>query len=199
MDVGDGYGKRLRKRPVGLEDPVTKEQTAAFLYRIMDEDELPPSGFNAGIEYKDLDDVSDWAYMAVYTLNRLGIFNIIPGVNFNPQTPATRAEMASILYEFCFQVFERNEGDGGDDIEEKAFYIIGNLCEETINHLGNGMIAVWLGDYEIIDGEICWKIALGTGHSYHFVTEFIYAVGSEFWCVYRYDFLDDVWIPLDMG
>ena len=331
MDYVNGYGNGL----FGPEDNVTKEQAAAMLYRIIDERVFPPSGFHIGIDYLDIEEVSDWAYAEVYTLNRMGIFNQIPGARFNPQTPAARAEMASMLFGFyavtgedyfdnvmdhllaladledlmfiaadpylwgyidleetvacmvdthlaedherillvplkdglnisvdivesggeAFIVKENiaefsadtgetvmlfapiletpnvmvtviwdgmsevwvnsiysNAGQYGtewltgwydeddyDDFwfESKFFYVIENLCDETVNLLKKGMVAVWLNDYEVIGGEGCWKIAIGTGNEEHFAAEFIYAVGEDSGEIYRYDVITDNWSAVD--
>jgi len=83
--------------------------------------------------------------------------------------------------------------------EERVLYIIGNLCDETVNYFEQGMTALYIQDYELIDGEMCWKVALGTNHDENFVTEVIYAVEVESMQVYRYDVLDDTWVPLVMG
>jgi len=202
MDYVNGYGNGL----FGPEDPVTKEQAAVMLYRIINQDDLErayTTGTTAGVPYQDFDKLSEWAYGAVVTLNDVGIFTYIPGFIFNPQTPATRAEMASMLFGYYVCVFESDEwyGDNNDGswFAEDAFYIIENLCEETMNLLKKGMTAMWVGDYEIIGGEACWKIALGTDHEEHFVVEFVYAVGEEMGGVFRYDVLTDAWIPVNVG
>jgi len=84
-------------------------------------------------------------------------------------------------------------------IESKAFYVLRELCEETINYFKMGMTPVFTGDSETIDGKLCWKVNVGTDHDEHFVTEFIYAVNLDSMQVYRYDALEDEWIPLAMG
>ena len=355
MGYVNGYGDSL----FGLEDDVTKEQAATMLYRVADEYALEQAytmGTIGGVPYTDLDKLSDWAYGAVVTLNDCGIFSYIPGVKFNPQASATRAEMASILYGFYAALiaedgyshgynedegvfysagdmlenllmvadhedlmfisadpesleyltledtvehmvdthrgrdderilltplkdgvyisidivnyedffvedpmveniselyvdagetvmlfaplrgipnvmvtvewgpmraawhnsldstageigtewvtgyyYEDYYGDDNSEFTEDFFHIIQNLCEETMNHFKQGMVAVWLEDYVIIEGEACWTIAIGTDHEEHFVTEFIYAVGQESKTVYRFDVLEDEWVGLPMG
>ena len=94
-------------------------------------------------------------------------------------------------------------GPGGDifstGIADEVLDIVKNYCEETINYLKKGMTAFCTGDYEIIDGNFCWKVALGTDHDENFVIEFIYAVDLDSKQVYRFDVLENRWIPLAMG
>ena len=61
------------------------------------------------------------------------------------------------------------------------------------------MATSFTGDYELINGNLCWKIELGTNHNDNFATEFIYAVNLETMQVYRLDVLGDRWIALAMG
>ncbi|MCL2046676.1 MAG: S-layer homology domain-containing protein [Oscillospiraceae bacterium] len=90
-----GYGNGR----FGPNDPVTKEQLAALIYRTQQAENsaLPNS---SGIVFDDIDNVSDWALSAVNSLNEQGLFNDLPSSTFNPRSPATRAEVASIFYKW---------------------------------------------------------------------------------------------------
>jgi hypothetical protein len=90
----------------GTDDPVTKEQLAALVYRFQQTDGwMPPNTDNGGVVIKDADTVSYWAVDAVDTLNNQGLFDDIPGPEFYPQKPASRAEVASILYRYCIDIY----------------------------------------------------------------------------------------------
>ena|GEM_PF-1928098 len=95
-NIVNGYGDSK----FGSNDAVTKEQLAVIIYRMGEESGKMPPAIGRGVSFKDIYDVSDWAYEAVSTLNKLGMFMDIPSSNFSPQTPATRAEVASILYRY---------------------------------------------------------------------------------------------------
>jgi hypothetical protein len=49
-------------------------------------------------DWPDWNRIRDYAKSAVTKLTMQGLFRDIPGVNFNAQSPATRAEIASMLY-----------------------------------------------------------------------------------------------------
>jgi hypothetical protein len=90
--LGYGNGK------FGPNDPVTKEQVAAIIYRWQQSagDILPDVLMD--YEWPDWDKIADFAKPAVNTLTTQGLFCGIPGTDFNPRNPATRAEIASILH-----------------------------------------------------------------------------------------------------
>jgi hypothetical protein len=89
----------------GPNDPLTKEQLAALIHRTQQSSGKIPANDPTGSKtYTDLDKVSDWAKNVVTTLNAQGIFKDIPGSSFNPQEPATRAEVASMLYRYITAV-----------------------------------------------------------------------------------------------
>ena len=91
------------------------------------------------------------------------------------------------------------EFDRGREAEETVMYVLANLCEETIDHFSNGMIPMYINNYEIINGEMCWKVAIGTGDEEDFSIEYVYAVGEDSRQVYRADIDAGVWIGLAMG
>lgn len=83
---------------------VTKEQLAALIYRTQQASGKIPDDILMGREWPDWDDISDWAKTPVNVLTIQGLFTDIPGIYFNPQEPATRAETASILYRYLTAV-----------------------------------------------------------------------------------------------
>jgi len=92
--LGYGNGK------FGTNDPVTKEQLAALIYRTQQADEKKPSDILMDFEWADWGSISDYAKSPVNVLTIQGIFRDIPGAAFNPQNPASRAEVASMLYRY---------------------------------------------------------------------------------------------------
>ena len=96
--LGYGDGK------FGANDPVTKEQLEALIYRTQQSIGKIPPDILTDFEWPDFDKVSDWAKSAVNALTIQGLFADIPGSNFNPQSPATRAVIASVLYRWLTAV-----------------------------------------------------------------------------------------------
>jgi len=86
-------------------DPVTKEQLAAFIARAqVAADKIPEPVVDAAFSvWPDLDSISSWAVEAVTVLSDQGLFVDIPGANFAPQSSATRAMVASVLYKWLSQ------------------------------------------------------------------------------------------------
>ena len=74
------------------------------------------------------------------------------------------------------------------------------LCEvyEVQEYLNQGMTMLFDGETEVIDGETCVVIALGTDHEEYFVREFYYAV-SPSGSIYAYDIFTDSWNMAGMG
>ena len=105
-EIVNGYGDGR----FGPDDYVTMEQLMLIIYR-WSEDYLPPA-IGAGRPYDDLDEVNEWAYDAVFTLNKLGFFFEFPEGNlFRPQSPACRAEVAAVLYRYIILVVAANDGE----------------------------------------------------------------------------------------
>jgi hypothetical protein len=84
----------------GPDDLVTKEQLAAMISRAQQSSGKIPPNRGSGKNFIDANRISDYAKPAVNALNNQGLFDDIAGVRFNPQTPATRAEVASILHRY---------------------------------------------------------------------------------------------------
>ena len=90
--MGYGNGK------FGPNDPVTKEQLVALIHRTQQAENKFPLDILMDYEWRDWDKISDWAKGVVTKLTMQGIFRDIPGSNLNPKDPASRAEVASMLY-----------------------------------------------------------------------------------------------------
>jgi len=78
-------------------NPVSKQELAAFIHRDQGEDNTPEDVLDDH-EWPDFDDVSAWARDYVTALTAQGLFQDIPGNDFAPQSDATRAMVASILF-----------------------------------------------------------------------------------------------------
>jgi hypothetical protein len=79
---------------------VTKEQLAALIFRTQQADGAIPPDILMDFEYQDWGKIGNWAKGAVNALLMQGIFSDIPGTNFNPASPASRAEVASMLFKY---------------------------------------------------------------------------------------------------
>jgi len=98
ITIGYGDGK------FGTNDPVTNEQLAMFIYNLQKSGGQIPDDMPMKYEYPDWDKISDWAKVAVNVVTIQGIMRDIPGTNFNPQDPASRAAVASMLYRYLTAV-----------------------------------------------------------------------------------------------
>jgi len=78
---------------------VTKAQLAALVYRWQIANDLIPDDVLEH-EWPDAEDIEklDWAAEEIATLTAQGLFKDVPGANFAPNTPASRAVVASVLY-----------------------------------------------------------------------------------------------------
>jgi hypothetical protein len=92
-----GYGNGR----FGTDDPVTNEQLATLIYRIQQYSGYAPPVSENENKYLDWHKVSVWASTAADTLLAQGVFSDLPGTAFNPQSPAIRAGIASILYRYA--------------------------------------------------------------------------------------------------
>ena len=97
-----GYGNGL----FGTNDPITREQFAAMLYRFAQEQGYDVSiGENTNIlSYTDVADLSEYAISAMQWAVGAGIINGTgDGSTLTPQGEATRAQAATVLMRFCEQ------------------------------------------------------------------------------------------------
>ena len=101
-----GYGDNR----FGPMDSVTKEQLAVLIYRVQQSRDKIPPDLDITTDWPDSDEISGWAKDAVATLTRQGVFSDIPGENFEPQAPATRAMVASMLHRYLTAI-ERIENN----------------------------------------------------------------------------------------
>lgn len=95
-----GYGNGL----FGTNDPITREQFAAMLYRFAQEQGYDVSiGENTNIlSYTDVADLSEYAISAMQWAVGAGIINGTgDGSTLSPQGQATRAQAAVMLTRFC--------------------------------------------------------------------------------------------------
>ncbi len=86
-----GYGNGL----FGTDDPVTREQVVASIWRMEGEPEATP-----GQDFEDEGSISVYALTAVDWAHEKGIISGKPGNLFDPQASMTRAEVATVLYNY---------------------------------------------------------------------------------------------------
>ena len=89
--VISGYGNGL----FGINDPVSREQIAAILWRY-----AGSPAADAGTDFADEADISDYAAQAVDWAQANGVVSGAGGNRFLPQNSATRAQVATILYRY---------------------------------------------------------------------------------------------------
>ena len=92
-----GYGNNL----FGTNDPVTREQLAAFFYRY-----AKYKGYDTAVtgsldRFTDKGDISAWAKDAVAWAVGYGLIEGKGNNMLDPQGEATRAEFAAMLQRFC--------------------------------------------------------------------------------------------------
>ncbi|MBQ1976318.1 MAG: S-layer homology domain-containing protein, partial [Clostridia bacterium] len=96
--IVEGYGDGR----FGTDDPITREQLAAILYRY---EQKNGGGFKGlwmyRMDYVDLADVSDWAYEAICWMNMNGIVEGRPGKILDPKGTASRVEAAAMIQRYC--------------------------------------------------------------------------------------------------
>ena len=70
------------------------------------------------------------------------------------------------------------------------------LCEtdEVKNYIEQGMLVMYTGEHQVIDGRECWIFALGTERDGQFAGELYYGVSDNL--IYSYDALNDTWYVL---
>ena len=86
----------------GPDDPVTREQFAAMLYRYA---RTLGEGFTGSwsfpLDFPDAAEVSDYAYEALCWLTMENVINGMEDGALHPQGTATRAQLATMLQRFC--------------------------------------------------------------------------------------------------
>ena len=96
------------------ESPVTREQTAVILMEYADQvlDKYHPSEYDRLFPYQDRADISYFARTAMNWAVDHNLFSGVPGpggLYLEPQSAATRAQMAVILAQFCRELNVWNE------------------------------------------------------------------------------------------
>ena len=94
--IAEGYGGGL----FGPNDPVTREQLAAFFYRYAEHRGYDLSPTDDLLTFADPDSVSDWAQAAVKWAIGSGLIAGRDDKRIDPQATATRAEFAAVLHRF---------------------------------------------------------------------------------------------------
>ncbi len=93
--IADGY----TDGSFGAEDEVTREQLVVLLMRYAKVKQLDTS-FEDG-EFKDADEISDWAKDAAIWAKSSGIVSGRENDTFDPKAGATRGEIAAVFMRFC--------------------------------------------------------------------------------------------------
>ncbi len=82
----------------GVNDPVTREQMAAFLYRYLTQAGIVlPEAEDAAESFTDADSISDYARTSVELMRTTGLLRGYSDGSFHPQGQATRAEAATLF------------------------------------------------------------------------------------------------------
>ena len=92
-----GYGNGK----FGPDDPITREQLAAMLYRFAQVQGYDVTASADLSGYADADKVSAYALAAIQWANAEGIINGTSDTTLTPQGQATRAQAAAMLQRFC--------------------------------------------------------------------------------------------------
>jgi hypothetical protein len=95
-NIVEGYSSGV----FGLNDPVTREQTVAILYRYAGMKELDVSATYDLSGYTDTDEISDWALDAIKWAVSKGIIHGRSSTTTAPKDTSTRAEVAAVFNRF---------------------------------------------------------------------------------------------------
>lgn len=115
--IVSGYGNGK----FGPDNPITREQMAAILYRYAQYKGYDVSQSADLSKYTDAEQVSSYAKTAIAWANAEGLINGVTWTTLVPQGNATRAQVATILMRFCTSVapvsytvtFDYNYGNKG--------------------------------------------------------------------------------------
>ena len=131
----------------GVDDPVTREQIAAILWRYAGSPVVV-----AGPDFVDEADIASYAAYAVDWAQTNGIMGGVGDNRFAPRNNATRAQAAVILYQYL---------NGGDNSNEAPAPEEGPTVLMTTDISAEGMMAI----YEALNWEPTGKVAvkLSTG------------------------------------
>ena len=103
--IVSGYGNGK----FGPDNPITREQMAAILYRYAQYKGYDVSQSADLSKYKDAEQVSSYAKTAIAWANAEGLINGVTQTTLIPQGNATRAQVATILTRFCKNAAETVE------------------------------------------------------------------------------------------
>ena len=94
-----GFGN-LQNRTFATHANITREQIAVMLFNYANFARIVFPTNIWTLEFADQNNISDWASVAVSALHSAGVITGRPGNLFDPQAPATRAEVAAIFSRF---------------------------------------------------------------------------------------------------
>ena len=95
--IVEGYSNEI----FGLNDPITREQTVAILYRYAKRKELDTSAVTDLSGFSDTDEISDWALDAVKWAVAERIIKGPTTTSAAPKGTSTRAEVAAIFRRYA--------------------------------------------------------------------------------------------------
>jgi len=100
-----------------------------------------------------------------------------------------------------FNFSSNDEFDTDLEFQELSEFVFGiiNDTDAVKYYLEMGMTPLFTGETEVVQGEICYLIALGTDHEEHFVREVFFALNPVTLQVYEYDIINDIWEAVAMG
>lgn len=96
-DIVSGYGDGI----FGPNDNITREQMAAILYRYAEYKGYDVSAVGDLSQFNDADSVSEWANEVMSWAVGAGLINGMGDGSVAPQGTATRAQVATVLMNFC--------------------------------------------------------------------------------------------------
>ena len=99
-NIVGGYGNGL----FGPDDPITREQLAAILYRYAQYKSYDTTASDDLSRYTDLGQLSEWAQEAVAWANSEGIISGTSADTLAPKDSATRAQAAAMMMRFCVNI-----------------------------------------------------------------------------------------------
>ena len=98
----NGIVKGYNEKTFGINDPITREQMAAILYRYA---QTKGEGFTGSwmflLPFEDAQNISGYASEALHWCVMKNIIGGVGGNQLDPQGNATREQVAAILHRFC--------------------------------------------------------------------------------------------------
>ena len=137
----NGYGDGL----FGTDDPVTREQIAAILWRYADS----PAA-EAGADFADEGDIAAWADTAVDWARNNGYINGEDDNRFAPGNTATRAQVAAILMRYDQNNQDAEPAPAPDPAESPDILVAYFSCTGNTENIANHLRSILDADlYEI--------------------------------------------------